>query len=264
MSCFSSTDGKFGEMVPEVLNPVSISSIFTLNCKGWISYPNGTFTFLQNVDDALLTVDKVTLSTKPLDASLPDPSQSFQFMFQKFSCPDSDPIVINYGDRVQLVTNRMRYAQCGNGTCSSVTDYGGCQTGSWQTFIINSATGKTGPVCFGDEIRLTQTAGTQCNMSAADDNSVFCVNGDTDNSVFIIFPVGGSLYVDPAEYVADYKAKQDGKRCKANPWDPICIWTTIINFFHEIWIGLLIFIGVVIVIIILVIIYYARQALSGL
>lgn len=263
MSCFSSTDGEFGEMVPEVLNPVNIGSVFTLNCKGWISSSTGTFTFLQTIDDAILTVTDVALSTKPLDASV-HPSQSFQFQFTKIACPDSDPFVINYGDRVQLVNNKLKFAQCGAGTCSLVDDYGGCQTESWQTFTVVSATGKTGPVCFGDEIRLTQTAGTQCNMSAAGDNSVFCVNGDTANSVFIIFPVGGSLYVDPAEYVANYAKHQHDDLCKANPWDPSCIWAAIINFFHEIWIGVLIFVGIVILIIILVIIYYARQAISGL
>lgn len=265
MSCFYSTDGKFGEMVSEVLNPVSLRSIFTLNFKGWYSGVTGTFTFLQSsgslgkiVQDSLLTKENVTISTKPLDTS-------FQFIFQKIGCSDSSS-TIHYGDRVQLVNYALRVAQCAAGTCSTVSpnDYGDCLTKSWQTFTVRSATGKTGSVCFGDEIRLTQTATGNCNICAGSGEEVICYNGDNDNSVLIIYPVGGSLYVDPTEWVAWYSDHQFDWKCKANPWDLSCIWEKITNFFHEVWIGVLIFLAIVIIFLILMFIYYARQALKGL
>lgn len=261
-SCFSSTDGKFGEMVQEVLNPITLGSIFTLNFKNWISGITGTFTFLTtpnnpgDPEDGLYTTEYTTLSTEPLDTS-------FQFIFQKLGCPNSDP-TINYGDRVQLVSYKMRYIQCGAGTCSTVTKTGGCNTLSWQTFTIRSATGKTGPVCFGDELRITQTVGTNCSITAASGGMVECWDGDFKNSSFFIFPVGGSLYVDPTEYVEWYKKHQNDYLCEENPWDLSCIWKAITNFFHEIWIGVLIVVGVIILLTILIIIYYARQAFKGL
>lgn len=264
MSCFSSTDGKFGEMVPEVLNPITLGSIFTLNFKNWISYPNGTFTFLTApapapfYPNALNTTEYVKLSTKPLDTT-------FQFMFQKMGCPITSG-TINYGDRVQLVSYAMRVAQCAWGTCSTVDpgDSGGCDPTKWQTFTVRSAIGKTGPVCFGDEIRITQTVGTNCSITAASASGVQCWDGDYKNSSFYIFPVGGSLYVDPADYVADYETRQDGARCKLNPWDLSCIWSAITNFFHEIWIGVLIVVGIIVLILIIIVIYYVQQIIKGL
>ncbi len=106
--CFSSvTSGPLPDpMVPEVLNPISLSSIFTLNLKNWISSETGTFTFLQWIGTSLQTTTNVKLSTNPLDTS-------FQFIFQKLGCSDQSN-TINYGDRVQLVTYNILFANCGS------------------------------------------------------------------------------------------------------------------------------------------------------
>ncbi len=257
--CFSSvTSGPLPDpMVPEVLNPISLSSIFTLNLKNWISSETGTFTFLQWIGTSLQTTTNVKLSTNPLDTS-------FQFIFQKLGCSDQSS-TINYGDRVQLVTYNILFANCGWGTCSTVTGSGDCLTGSWQTFIIRSANGsKTGPVCFGDDIYITQTTGTNCSVSAAGANGVFCVDGDTSNAVITIFPVGGSLYVDPTDYVNQYAKNQENELCKQNPYDLSCISRSISNFFSSIWLGFLIVAGLIGLILIFMLIYYARQSLSGI
>lgn len=267
-SCFSSvTSGPLPgvTMVPEVLNPIStVSSIFTLNAKGWISPTKGTFTFIQAIADRLETTTNVALTTGPLDTS-------YQFIFQKIGCPNQNPI-ISYGDRVQLVTYNLRIANCGNGTCSTVdpNTYGGCDTNSWQTFTVESASGKSGPVCFGDDIFIRQTIGNKCNLSAAGGTAVFCIDGTTNpNSVLTIFPVGGSLYVDPSQYVAQYSQTQQQNLCAANPLDPSCItgdvgswFSSFTSFFSKIGTILLI-IGIIFILSIMgLVFYYIRSGLS--
>lgn len=260
-SCFKSVnDGPIpnSPMFPEVLNPINLSSIFSLNFKGWISPTPGTFTFMQWIDDRLETTTNVSLSKNPLDTS-------FWFQFTKVGCNDTNPVIF-FGDKVQLQTMSGRIAQCGNLTCSTVPpgDYGGCQTGAWQTFIIRSAEGdKTGPVCFGQTIYLTQTTGSHCSISSAGLSNVFCIDGNTNNAEILIVPRFGSLYVDPTDYSNQYAENQQNELCKANPWDISCITSSISNFFSRIWMGFVIIAAVIALILIFMLIAYARSAFSG-
>ncbi len=257
--CFSSvTSGPLPDpMVPEVLNPVSLTSIFTLNFTNWISSQSGTFTFLQAITDHLETTTNVKLSMNPLDSS-------FQFIFQKLGCSDQSAI-IKYGDLVQLVTYNLRVAQCGAATCSTVDpgNSGNCNKNAWQTFTIRSAEGKSGNVCFGDKIYITQTTGSNCDISAGGGAGVYCIDGDINNSVIQIFPVGGSLYVDPTDYVNQYAKNQENELCKQNPYDLSCISRSISGFFSSIWLGFLIVAGIIGLILIFMLIYYARMSLSN-
>lgn len=160
---------------------ITTSTIFTLQFTNVPSAVQGS-TFLRADGGSLETYSNVT---PPLDTT-------FQFIFQKIGCTDLNPN-INYGDRVQLASYDILYAQCGNGTCSlNPPDSFPCKTGSWQTFIVGSAMGKTGQVCFGDQITLTQTVGSKCTMSATTtqgNTQVFCVNGNRKEEVFTILPI---------------------------------------------------------------------------
>lgn len=176
--CPSGQNCTGGKCVPSC---ITTSDIFTLNFKNALS-----FTFLQSNGGSLNATDIYTL---PLDTS-------FQFIFQKLYCPGQNDPTINYGDLVQLVSYDILYTQCGAGTCSlNQLDGLKCQTKSWQTFTVRSATGKTGQVCFGDQIRLTQTVGSNCSISILTPVSgqplpnIYCVDGDQDGSVFTILPV---------------------------------------------------------------------------
>lgn len=156
---------------------ITTSIIFTLQ------FTNVSIgTFLRADGGSLETYSNVS---PPLDTT-------FQFTFQKIGCADSNPN-INYGDRVQLVSYNQLNAQCGAGTCSlNSPDSYACKTGSWQTFTVGSAIGKTGQVCFGDQIILTQTTGSKCSMSATTNQGntqVFCVDGNRKEEIFTILPV---------------------------------------------------------------------------
>lgn len=169
--------------VPACITTSTLFNLQSINLPYWDWHSQNGLFFLKSNGGSLNIIN----TSPPLDTS-------FQFIFQKNGCSNNNQN-INYGDLVQLSSYNLLNAQCGAGTCSlNSPDNKSCQTGSWQTFIISSPTGKTGQVCFGDQIRLTQTAGSKCSISAGtpdsgvDMQSVYCTNGG-NLSIFTILPV---------------------------------------------------------------------------
>jgi len=267
-SCFSDLNGVYGTMRREVLHPICVNTPFTLWARNWISSDMGNFSFLQSVGGNLETFDRVTLSKEVLESS-------FQFVFKKEGCVDSSA-TINYGDKVQLycpATNK--YMQCGAGTCSGVDDSGNCSDTKWQTFTVTGdVTGdKTGPVCFGDNIRISQVliGGDNADITAAGGGGVWATKHNTNNNAILsIQPITGSVYEDPTNFVNEYVKTQKDDLCKSNPFAGPCVSSGLSNFFAGIakfftsTEGIFTIVGVVVaIIVIVIIIYYVRSSFSN-
>jgi hypothetical protein len=215
-SCFKDKKGEFGEMHDVVLEPMTTDTVFTLECYNWISANEGQRTYLKQENNAIRTIDTVPINKDELTVP-------FKFQFAKVDC-QTDKYLI-YGNRVQLKSvGNGGYVQCGGGTCSIVDTDGSCKGDSWQTFTIESPTGKKGRVCFGDQVYISQTTGDHASITPAGGANVWAVKqGDNKNSILRIMGVNGSLYVDPIREMADYEVNVRCKKlCENNPADPAC------------------------------------------
>lgn len=168
----------------------------TIRAWNWIPVPS-CGTFLYSEGSWFGTNNSVVPTTAPLD-------DKYQFIIAK--CDITNP-AINYGDMVALLSvGSRKYMQCGAGTCSGVDDRG-CTPTSWQSFTIESTEGKTGPVNYGDPVRIRQVVGNKCAVTAAGDTKTWCADNNHVNSYMIILPANGSVYIDPTAETKYYTDK---------------------------------------------------------
>ena len=217
-SCYEGqTSGEHGEYREEVLKPlVAKKSLFTLEAKNWITGNKGAKSFLKGSGGAIMTDDNVEVAKDKEFAN------EYIFKFENDVCTINP--YVTYGSRVQLYcVGSNKYIQCGGGTCSGVDDSGECKTGSWQTFTIESATGKTGAVCYGDDITLNQTMGDFAAITPAGDRNVWATaKGTNGNAILTIQCVNGSIYVDPSDEMAAYENERINELCKRDPANAKC------------------------------------------
>jgi hypothetical protein len=216
-ACYSESYGDFGEYHSEIMEPMTTDTIFTLEARNWISAQEGAKTFLKGEEGALRTDDKVLITSEELNGV-------YQFRFMKENC-QTDKFIL-YGNRVQLYcVGTKQYVQCGAGTCSMVADSGECLKGKWQTFFIESSTGKTGRVCFGDDIYIKQTTGNNPAITPAGDNNVWAQlssENKTQNGVLSIKGKNGSIYKDPEQEMESYETQRCDEICTKDPVNPAC------------------------------------------
>lgn len=209
----SSLIGEFGLMNSYVNDPITTKTKFSLECEKWISPNTRKKTFLRGDPDAIRTDNDVAITVDNLD-------NKYLYTFVKNQCQTDDYIL--YGNRVQLKNVATgNYIQCGAGTCSGVNSSGSCKTGEWQTFTIQSVTGKTGRVSFGDSILIEQTTGTKARITAADGGAVEA-HDSNKNSPLKLQGLNGSLYKDPTSEMATYEIQRCPALCAADPTNPKC------------------------------------------
>ena len=214
--CFKDLNGKFGTMHPVVGKTMTISTLFTLEASNWISANLGCKTFLKGDGIAIRTDDNVPITTSSL-------GNQFVFKFEKVQCQTDANLI--YGNHVQLkCVGTNKYIKCGGGTCSADDPPNTCNNGDWQTFTIQSAEGKSGRVCFGDSIYISQTTGDKADITPAGGGNVWARKHATDiNSILCIQGPNGSCYVDPTKEMADYEVNvRCQKLCTNQPTDPAC------------------------------------------
>lgn len=220
-TCFASLQGEFGEYQPMVQSPLKVNTAFTLRAVNWISGKGQQYaTFLRADGGSLRTDDSVQLT----DANaLPS---NFQFAFRRVGrCGGAPGFTLLYGDRVQLYSNgSAQYARCAAGTCSLVPTPNDCGADKWETFTITSPSGKTGEICFGDEVRISQTVGDNADITAAGGGNVWATKHNTnENSVLRILPPNGSMYANVAAGEASAQERDYCEDlCSRDPLNPIC------------------------------------------
>jgi hypothetical protein len=135
--------------------------------------------------------------------------------------------------RVQLKSSSL-FAQCGAGTCNLVEDSGKCQSDKWQSFTIESPTNKTGAVCYGDIITLSQVVGDKAEITAAGNRNVWATaKGTNENAHLCILPLNGSLYVSPVLEMQEYDSTRTETLCQRDPNNIKCTAESISNFFDS-------------------------------
>lgn len=215
--CFQGITGEFGEMHPEVMEPLTTDSVFTIECYNWISANEGQRTYLRAEGaEGLRTIDHVKVEKDEL-------TTQYQFTFSKVDC-QTDKYIL-FGNHVQLKSmSNGKYARCASGTCSLVETSGSCKNDAWETFSIESTTGKTGRVCYGDQVYIAQVVGDLACITPAGDAAVWAVKkGENKNSILRLMGKNGSLYVNPRKEMADYDVNVRCKKlCDNAPSDPAC------------------------------------------
>lgn len=216
-------EGKFGNYHDYVNQPITTDTEFTLEALNWISGTAGRKTFIKARPGALSTDDNVAITKEDL-------TPEYRFKFVKNDCQTDQYIL--YGNRVQLQSVRTgEYVQCGggtsdiNGTCSTVRDHGSCKKDNWQTFYVESKTGKTGRVCFGDQVYIRQTTGRQEAITAAGGGGVWSLipgKEKNGNDVLVIQGKNGSIYKDPSKEMAAYETKRGSDLCEKDPANIQC------------------------------------------
>lgn len=226
--CFNEPKGPHGEYRNEIMNTLKLGDQFTLRALNWIGGKD-KYTFLQcQGGDAFQTIDNVVPSSTILD-------KSFIFTFTKEGCFEKNMQLL-YGDRVQLKSvNTNKFIQCGAGTCSQVKESGNCEDGKWQSFTIESVDGKSGPICYGDKIRISQVVGDKADITPAGGKGMWATaHGSNQNSVLVILPVGGSIYKDPSKEMEEYNKTAISELCKKDPLNTQCTGSALLSFFKKI------------------------------
>ena len=222
---------------------------FTLRSWNWVPSAKNNFTFMYGDGEWYGSDDNV--SPNGVDSL----EEKYQFVFTKENCL-GDQKKVNYGDKVHLKQKTFdKYAQCGAGTCNFVNSPGDCKIESWKTFTIVSNSGKSGPVKFGDDIRIQQTVGTNCSITTAGDKATWCTDGSHNNSLMIIYPPTGTIYKNYNASVNSYDTKiRDNQLAKLNPF--ASTMDSIGNFFGNFFGTLVnpIFIVIIIAVIVMILI----------
>lgn len=218
-SCYNQDEeaqDPFGPKHPEVYSPiVAGKSVFTLEALEWITGRDGKKTFLKGEGGGIRTDDSVAITRDDL-------ASKYHFTFEADVCTQNP--YLQYGSRVQLRNvATKKYIQCGAGTCSGVDDSGQCQSDKWQTFTIESPTGKTGPVCYGDKVTLNQVVGDKAAITPAGDGNVWATAEDSNtNAILRIMGKNGSIYLDPTAEMQAYDQSRQDLLCKKDPANAKC------------------------------------------
>jgi len=223
LRCHKATE-EYGPVQDIARNPLCIGDKFTLYYKNWISTAGGSGSGLKAFSRTVENGNMETINNiMPTNAGLSIGTQ-FEYTFTKVNC-NVPTKQINYGDVVQLYSpSTARYIQCGSGTCSGILrDSGMCDTNNWQTFKIESSNGKTGPVCWDDEIYITQIVSGASITPSGGAGTWAVKQGTNINSIIKILPVNGSIYKDSKLETEAYKQIQQSLLCKYNSWNLSCL-----------------------------------------
>ena len=253
MSCNSKE--KYGKIQQSAKESIKYGQKFTIHYPGWISkLLEGRKTFAKMESTGSMRTDNSIL---PRIAGSSESTIGSEFEFKLVKCPGNNSGVVNsgvvkYGDKVKIkADNAPLYVQCGasvgQSTCSGVSSPGDCGAGEWQTFKIRNNIGKSGPVCWGDDLYLIQLFGNGDAITAAGDGATWGQKPSiSKNSIINLMPVNGSIYKDPTKETEAYKLIQKSELCKATPWDPGCITNQIALMFSK-FKGIMITVGLVII-----------------
>jgi hypothetical protein len=224
-SCYPDGTGPHGTIGDVAQQPLKVGSKFTLEALNWITGNKGKKTFLKGKGGGIWTDDNVA------PVSGPSMADKYIFAFQRDGCEPADWLM--YGSHVQLKSiGSNKIILCGGGTCSGVDDTGKCKVDKWQTFTIESAEGKQGKVCYGDNIYIAQVVGGHAAITPAGGGNTWAVNmGDNENSILRIQGPNGSIFADPSVEMADYEKTRVDELCKRDPANAICTGNSLANAF---------------------------------
>jgi len=266
--CYKSLEGKYGQMRSEVLHPLKVDQPFTLYASNWVddgSTSDARYTFLKGKDGSIETVFNVTVNNGTPSLDLED---TFQFVFKKEGCANSSKI-IHYGDKVQLYClGSKKYIQCGRelgarGSCSGVSDSGGCKPGKWQTFIVTNGCSavakKTGPVCFGDCVRIHNVV-WNLDITPAGAKGVWAtLPGTNSNAILTILPKTGCMYADCTKQNAQHAAGHQKRLCANNPYAIQCTAGAIGKFFANLFSFRNVMIMITVLLVVIIILYFVYK-----